>query len=190
MIFSKSCVGIDNIRKGSAWSGKDGVSRKRISCLCPDVDVNPRKIEWLERSVMLFWLDRPRDGNAILKKQSADIESKMVVYDTAIDSVKEFLEWFDDSVPDLAVGDIIDRAWRVKKMYCEKISDDYIDATYEKAKSAGAIGGKLLGAGGGGFLMMIVPEFAREDVRKALHPLRDMPIKFTETGSEVIYDGC
>ena len=190
MIFSKSAVGIENIRKGSAVSGKDGISRKKISCLCPDVDINLRKVAWLERSVMLFWLDRPRDGNAILKEQSAGIEGKMDVYDRSIDAVQEFLRWFDDGVADLDVGDILDRAWKTKKEYCEKISDSYIDQTYDRAKSAGAIGGKLLGAGGGGFLMLVVPEFAQDDVRRALHPLKEMPIKFTETGSEVIYGGC
>jgi len=189
MIFTKSAVGIENLYKGSAVSGKDGVSRKKISCLVPDVDVNLRKIEWLDRSTMLFWLDRPRDGDAILEKQSGDIDEKMDVYEKAIDAVQEFLLWFDDGVADLEVGNIMGRAWEAKKQFCDMISDSYIDNTYQRAREAGAMGGKVLGAGGGGFLMLVVPQFAQEDVRRAVHPLREVPFKFTKSGSEVIYGG-
>ena len=67
-----------------------------------------------------------------------------------------------------------------------KISTSAIDECYERARAAGAIGGKLLGAGGGGFLLLFVPPAARAAVTQALPTLREVPIKFERGGSRIL----
>ena len=84
-------------------------------------------------------------------------------------------------------GKILDLSWRLKRHTGSKISTDIIDNLYEKAILAGALGGKLLGAGGGGFLLFYVPKEKQESVRKVLEELPEIPFQFEDDGTEVIY---
>ena len=84
-------------------------------------------------------------------------------------------------------GYLLDRTWRLKKNTGSAISTDGIDMLYERGISAGALGGKLLGAGGGGFLVFYVPSGKQENVRKALRNLMYIPFKFEDSGTRVIY---
>ena len=74
----------------------------------------------------------------------------------------------------------------MKKQMAPGISDEEIDSIYDKALKAGAIGGKIAGAGGGGFLLFMVPLEKRHTVRCALSPLRELPIRLEPDGSKII----
>ncbi|MFZ4681360.1 MAG: kinase [Terrimicrobiaceae bacterium] len=84
-------------------------------------------------------------------------------------------------------GRLLHESWLGKKLLSEKVSSAGIDEIYEQARAAGAWGGKLLGAGGGGFLLLFVPPNHQKAVRQRLHKLIHVPIKFEANGSQIIY---
>ena len=84
-------------------------------------------------------------------------------------------------------GRLLDYTWKIKRGIESKISTDEIDSLYEKAMKAGAIGGKLLGAGGGGFLLFYVEKDKQEYVKKAMENLLYVPFEFESGGTKVIY---
>ena len=85
-------------------------------------------------------------------------------------------------------GELLDTAWRHKKALAEGVSDAAIDELYSRARAAGASGGKIAGAGGGGFLVFYVPPSRQDDVRRALAPLRELPIAFDPGGARVVFN--
>ncbi len=89
----------------------------------------------------------------------------------------------------LSIRNYKNRGWHLKKKISKKISSEYIDSYYNKALKAGAIGGKLLGAGGGGFLLIYCPLKKQDNVRNALKGLFELKFNFDYEGSKVIYIG-
>lgn len=84
-------------------------------------------------------------------------------------------------------GRLLDVSWELKKKTGKKVSDDMIDGLYEKGMKAGALGGKLLGAGGGGFLLFYVRPEHQEDVKAAMGNLLHIPFTFENSGTRVLY---
>ena len=84
------------------------------------------------------------------------------------------------------IGKLLDESWKMKRSLSDKISTDSIDEIYETAMAAGATGGKILGAGGGGFILFFVNPELQKKVREALSNLIYVPFKFENTGSKVV----
>ena len=84
-------------------------------------------------------------------------------------------------------GELLHEAWQAKRSLSSKVSNPYVDELYDQAISAGAIGGKLTGAGGGGFLLLFVPPSRQSQVREALDKLIYVPFKFEFSGSQIIF---
>ena len=84
-------------------------------------------------------------------------------------------------------GRLLDQAWKLKRGIGKKVSTDTLDEIYRVAKDNGALGGKLLGAGGGGFFAFYVPQERQECVKKALSKLLYIPFRFENSGSKVLY---
>ena len=84
-------------------------------------------------------------------------------------------------------GRLLDHTWRLKRQTGSAVSTDSIDALYERGIAAGAVGGKLLGAGGGGFLVFYVRPDDRKRVREAMKDLMYIPFEFENSGTQVIY---
>ncbi|MFZ3044288.1 MAG: GHMP kinase, partial [Desulfatirhabdiaceae bacterium] len=87
-----------------------------------------------------------------------------------------------------ACADLLDENWRLKQQLASGISNSEIDAMYEKALAAGALAGKIAGAGGGGFLMLIVPRESQNRVFEAMQGYRELPFMVEESGSKIIFD--
>ena len=85
------------------------------------------------------------------------------------------------------IGRLLDTTWCLKRQTGNKVSTDSIDMLYERGINAGALGGKLLGAGGGGFLLFYVEQDRQEKVRMALRDLMYVPFEFEDGGTRVIY---
>lgn len=154
--------------------------------------ISGRKRQLLEDSIMIFYTSQTRYANEILKEQvertrSRDNDAYLkkmhdMVYE-AIDVISnENEESFIKSL-----GMMLDKSWRLKKSLSSQVSNTLIDDAYELALRAGAYGGKVAGAGGGGFLMMIVEPIKQEDVRKALATYLEVKFKFDTSGSTIIY---
>jgi len=137
--------------------------------------------------LMLFYTNRSRQANDILAEQNANVDNQM----NALRELKEmarqgktFLETGDFD----AFGYLMDRAWQIKKSLASKISDDTIDEIYAKARRAGALGGKITGAGGGGFLLLYCSLEKQDNIRTALNRLQELPFRFEREGSKVIFN--
>jgi D-glycero-alpha-D-manno-heptose-7-phosphate kinase len=85
------------------------------------------------------------------------------------------------------VGEIMHKGWLKKKTLASKISNKKIDRLYQMALDAGALGGKVTGAGGGGFMLFYVPIEKQANVRKKLGHLRELPFTLEKYGSKVIF---
>lgn len=101
-----------------------------------------------------------------------------------VDEAQDILENNKRNIDDF--GYLLDKTWKLKRSVSNKISNSFIDVLYQKGINAGALGGKLLGAGGGGFLLFYVPRDKQKEVRDALG-LMEVPFKFENDGTKVIY---
>ena len=148
--------------------------------------VNPKTRDKLFDRLMLFFTGNTRDSRAILSKQSQSIEEKRKNLDELVRTVDKVYERL--SVGDIdCIGEELDRTWQIKKDLAGGISNPDIDKMYNIARSGGAIGGKILGAGGGGFMLLYVPEDKQEDVRAAMKDYREVPFKVDYQGSRIIF---
>ena len=140
----------------------------------------------LQSRLMLFFTGLTRKSGIILKEQAAGIDEKMDMLDDLVQTV-------DRSCAHLTMGSLdewgyeLDRTWSIKKQFAGGISNPAIDAMYEAAKGAGALGGKVLGAGGGGFLLLYVPEGNQAAVRSSLSAYREVSFTFEPEGSHIIF---
>ena len=171
-----------------------------ITCLEiePDgkVRVSPLKIsitdsEELRSSTLLFFTGLQRSSREILQAQKDDTRrADPIVVDSLHRTkelgyrIKEALEWGNLD----KFGHLLDEHWENKRRRSGKISDPQIDRWYELARQRGALGGKLIGAGAGGFLMLYCPSSAKATVRQVLSAegLREMPFNFDFEGAKVL----
>jgi len=148
-----------------------------------------RKRDELEKNLLLFYTGDTRSASNILREQSekiknADAEDKQKRICTLAHELRKELEKGNIDF----LGQVLHESWMLKRTLAEGISNSSIDEAYEIALKNGATGGKLLGAGGGGFLLFYVPHDKQPDVRKAIK-MREMEIGFDKQGSSVIYIG-
>lgn len=142
----------------------------------------------LNGNLMLFFTGFSRmsaDIQRDTKKNMANNEECLKEMKKLVNNAEIILTNKDSKLDDF--GRLLDYGWELKRKTGKKISTKVIDEIYDKAKSAGAIGGKLLGAGGGGFLLLYVPIENQKSVRKALESLLYVPFIFENNGAEVIY---
>lgn len=142
--------------------------------------------EKLVDRLMLFFTGNTRDSRKILAEQSGNIEDKRKNLDELVRSVDRVYEKLVQGDVDY-VGRELDRTWQIKKKLAGGISTKNIDKMYDTAISAGAVGGKILGAGGGGFMLLYVPEWAQKNVRDAMKDYREVPFAVDYQGSRIIF---
>jgi D-glycero-alpha-D-manno-heptose-7-phosphate kinase len=146
-------------------------------------------IEELQSMLMMFYTGVTRSASALLKEQSANMtgeDEKVAVMDRMVVSAESVLGDLQANRLD-TLGPALDESWHMKKGLASGISNAEIDQAYEAAKSAGALGGKILGAGGGGFLLFLVPPGRQQAVGEALRRLRQTPFRFARHGSRIIF---
>jgi len=140
----------------------------------------------LEKHMLLFYTGITRKASKILTKQIKNTGKKS----ENLKKMKELSEKVRDSICKNKVNDVgkyLHRGWLYKKELANGISNPIIDEYYEKALSVGALGGKILGAGGGGFLLIFCELKNQERVKMALKELPVVPIKLEPQGSKIIY---
>lgn len=152
----------------------------------PIIMSNKRK-NLLNDNLMLFFTGFSRVSSEIAKNQEMATKDK-------IRELKEMLQLVDEAQKLLTTkcdinefGRLLDYTWKLKRGITNKISNDSIDELYKRAIKAGAIGGKLLGAGGGGFLLFYVESDKQKQVKKELCDLLHVPFEFESKGSHILY---
>lgn len=149
--------------------------------------ISPERKKQLNQNLMLFFTGFSRFSSDIqVSTQSAmkDKTAQLLEMYSLVDDAEQILV----SKQDLnEFGKMLDHTWKLKRGITNKISTDSIDGLYRKAIQAGATGGKLLGAGGGGFLLFYVELDKQEKVRKALENLLYVPFEFEDAGTRIIH---
>lgn len=142
----------------------------------------------LENNILMFYLGGTHSASAILKEQSSNVKAvdKAQVQKKMCEITKVLKSELQNNNVD-AMGELLHENWMLKKTLASGITNPVIDETYELAMKAGATGGKLLGAGGAGFMIFYVPEEKQADVRKALSHLREMEFRMDNSGSSIIH---
>lgn len=140
----------------------------------------------LKSSFMLFYTGLTRNSADILHEQKNTIAQKMELLDSMVEDVEKAYQALREGKCD-EWGLLLDCVWSKKKRFASGISNPQIDDMYERAKSAGALGGKILGAGGGGFLLLYVPKACQPMVRQALSAYREIDFSFEAGGSQIIF---
>ena len=150
--------------------------------------ISPKRKQLLNDSLMLFFSGFTRmssdvqKGNNLTEKSKAAQLGEMCALVTGAEHV------LTDKEADLdEFGRLLDHTWKLKRATGDKVTTDEIDDLYAKAKAAGALGGKLLGAGGGGFLLFYVRPEDQAAVMEAMKGLLYVPFAFEESGTQVIY---
>lgn len=140
----------------------------------------------LESQLMFFYTGITRISSAILEEQNQNIISRSSELDQLTQIALDARKLLSDNDIN-SWGELLDQSWQLKKKLAGRITSPEIDFMYERAKEAGAVGGKIVGAGGGGFLLLYVPVEKQEMVKKALHNYRQIDMKFEMQGSRIIY---
>ncbi len=150
--------------------------------------IAPERKALLNSRLMLFFTgfarfsaDIQKDTKATLKDKTAQLKEMLQLVDAAEQNLVDKYADLDE------FGRMLDCTWRLKRQTGSKISTTGIDALYERALKAGALGGKLLGAGGGGFLVFYVPDDYQENVMKEMKELLFVPFTFENHGTQIIH---
>ncbi len=139
----------------------------------------------LESRLLLFYTGKERSSTDIHKKQEIQINKNITNYKRMTELAYETSEALAETNWD-KLGSLLNENWNLKKQLSDGISDTTIDSYYQKAISSGAIGGKLIGAGGSGFLLFVVDPEKRESVKTALG-LKVHDFEIEQNGSRVVY---
>jgi len=151
------------------------------------VSMDVSRTRKLNESLLLFYTGMARQSAAILEEQKTNIHQRLGILrqikQMAYDAKRE-LECGNINL----IGEMLHESWELKKELASKISNTAIEEMYLAARKAGAIGGKITGAGGGGFLLLFCPHEKHESVRTALSGLQELPFTLERDGSKVIFN--
>jgi len=150
-----------------------------------NVELTPDDKRKLSRNLLLFYTGIKRNSKRVLEEQKSTINQRIKALcemrDLACEAKNAVLSGnFDE------LGNLMDHGWKLKKELTCKISCNGIDEIYKAARKAGALGGKITGSGGGGFLLLYCPEENKNKVREALIGLKELPFDLEPDGSKVI----
>ena len=178
----------------AAYGGFSVINFDAKSISVAPVQISSTKLRLLEDSWFMVYTGLSRYADPLLEEQVKKTVAKQNDHNlkTMVDMSNEALNIIGDStdaefLPEF--GNLLHKGWELKKELSSKVSNDVIDSYYDKAMKAGAIGGKLSGAGAGGFLSFFVPKEKRSSVKRALSELEELPVGVAKHGSSIIYSG-
>ena len=141
----------------------------------------------LGERLLMFFTGFFRKSEEILTEQNQSIEKNVIWLKEMEIITRKALEELGNENYD-ALGWMLNQSWTLKKKLSSNISNEKLDSMYKLAMDAGALGGKITGAGGGGYLLVYTTPDKREDVRKALKDYQELPFNFEPDGSKVVYN--
>ena len=152
------------------------------------ITLKQEKIQLLENHLMLFFTGFSRTASNIAKEQIKATEKKEDELHRMYEMVDEAVHILNESNSKITeFGKLLHESWMIKRKLTNKISTPNIDKIYNKAKNAGALGGKILGAGGGGCILFFVEPKKQKKVKESLKNLLHIPFRFENLGSQIIY---
>ena len=159
----------------------DSVSVDPVIC-------KPNLLQELEDSTLVFFTGRTRSASAVLANQSAAMKTieRRALMRRMVQLAFEMKEQLESGTLE-HLGDILDENWRLKAQLTSGITDPQIDNWYANGVANGALGGKLLGAGNGGFMMFYAPQEKHAKIRAALSDLEPVKFRFDRTGAQIVF---
>ena len=133
--------------------------------------------------ILMFWTGITRDAGDILDEQKRRTNSQMDTLVAMRDQARDMCRLMVNGFDPIAFGDALHAGWEMKRSLASEISNSRIDEWYERARAAGAYGGKICGAGGGGFLLVFAPPERHPDIRRALSDLLELTIGYEPYGA-------
>ncbi len=173
----------------AAFGGLNYISfRDRDETNVEKVVCSKRTYQALQDNLLLFYTGIQRYSDTIQEKHVSGIDKNLEALDALAGLAERGRDILCGSIDDLTLfGRLLDEGWKLKKNIGSGVSNPEIDSMYSRAIKAGALGGKLLGAGGGGFLLLYVEPEKQGSVRAALPKLLEVNFSFENNGSHVIF---
>jgi len=147
--------------------------------------LSPKRLALFQSSLMLFYTGESRIASSVAQSKINNIKNRRKELEAIYYSVERAISILNSEKDLMDFGYLLDEMWQIKKMLSEKVSNSLIDDIYIKAKRSGALGGKVLGAGGGGFMLFFVPQERQLNVKESLKDFLNVPFKFEYEGSSV-----
>jgi len=172
----------------AAFGGFNRIDFKDNQFKVSPIVIHPDRKAQLDQSLMLFYTGVTRFSSEVQKDTFAKPEDKKAQLKEMLSLVDDAQSILEDKNADLNdFGRMLDHTWKLKRGTGSKVSNGSIDELYERGIKAGALGGKLLGAGGGGFLLFYVEPDKQQNVIKALDDLMHVPFNFENEGTSIVY---
>jgi len=166
----------------TAFGGFNKIEFKKSGITVKKLNISKRKLKYFRDNIMLFYTGINRRSDKILL-QIKNNKDQFKHFYKLVNLVDEFeKELVDGNINNM--GKILDENWSLKKNLSNKVSNLKINEIYDEAINAGAVGGKLLGAGGGGYFVFLVPQEKQKKVRKNLQKLEQVNFNFDTNGSQ------
>ncbi|MFM7151178.1 MAG: kinase, partial [Gemmataceae bacterium] len=146
-----------------------------------------QRVEELQSHLMLFYTGIVRTSGDVAKSYVVDLEARRRQLRIMKELVDESIDILVSGMDIRSFGDLLHEAWQAKRSLSAQVSNPEVDHLYATARQAGALGGKLTGAGGGGFLLLFVEPNRQADVRLALEGRIEVPFRFESAGSQIIF---
>jgi len=174
----------------AAYGGLNHIRFNSDETVFVDPVISPRETrEELAENLLLLYTGVKRSASNILTRQKKDTKDKLDVLSRMRDISDEMAKVLQAGRHMTRFGELMHEAWLLKRSVTSGITNPDVDRWYEAAREAGALGGKLLGAGGGGFMLLFVERQNRRCVRERLAELRELPFRLEPQGAKIIYVG-
>ncbi len=171
----------------AAYGGFLHVDYRDSKTSASHVTASSRRLAELKRHLLLFYMGTERTSGAILTEQKKRTACNCAALKRMTAMVNEAEEILESSASLTSFGTLLDEAWHLKKSLASEISNESIDQAYVAARNAGALGGKLLGAGGCGFILLFVTPDKQQAVRNELKNFKEVIFNFSNEGSRIIF---
>jgi len=182
----KETVGSQD-QTNAAYGGLNKIRFRQSGEITVDPITSKQKnIHALDENIMLFYTGIMRTAEEVAKSYVKNIQANEKQLERMHDMVDEAIEIISNGNLD-NFGLLLNEAWQKKRSLSKLVSNSQVDEIYALALSAGALGGKLSGAGGGGFLLLYVPSEKQPDVKQKLSQLLHVPFSFEPNGSQIIF---
>jgi len=151
------------------------------------ITIKPQRLELLQDHLMLLFTGFSRTASQIAEEQIKQTPNKKRELTEMCRMVGEAINILNGDGDLSEFGKLLHESWQLKRSLTDRISTPYIDYVYETATRAGATGGKLLGAGGAGFILFFVKPELQPKIKESLHGLLHVPFRFENSGSQIIF---